>query len=268
VNPKLFAPDGRTVTIALDHALASGQVAPLDQPSELLSRILPHAPDGLILTYGMQKLVSAEYSGQRWLTADYYATSVLPGGSGENELQTRVWSVSAAKSVGATGFKVLLVFGRHDPQLHLRNVRYLAELVGEAKEAGLPVMVEPVLWGGHISPDQQNDAVMVSHAARIAFELGADVVKIPIPEPVRALEALAHALPIPIVLMGGPATDVGKLFGLLHQALDTGAAGVALGRNIWQQPDPGAMVAALKELVHHNRSPGEAIELLKTGGHA
>ncbi len=268
MKAKLFEPDGRTVIVALDHALASGQVAPLDQPAQLLARILAKAPDGLILTYGMQKLVPAEYSGQRWLTADYYATSVLPGGSGEIELQDQIWGVRGAKAVGATGFKALLVFGRQDSEIHLRNVRYLASLVTEANEAGLPVMIEPVLWGRQIAQAQQNHTQMVAHAARIAFELGADVVKVPIPDDIGSLESLARALPIPIVLMGGPATDPAKLFQMLREAMDAGAAGVALGRNIWQYPNPAAMVEALKELIHHNLSPRDALDLLNTGGQA
>lgn len=268
MDTKLFRSDGKTVIVALDHALASGQVVPLDQPVELLRNILPKAPDGLILTYGMQKLVPAKYAGQRWLTADYYATSVLPGGAGEIELQDRIWGVEGAKAVGATGFKALLVFGRQDAEIHLRNVRYLAKLVTEAKEANLPVMIEPVLWGSRIAPTQHNDTQMVIHAARIGFELGADVLKIPIPEDISSLESLSNALPVPIVLMGGPATDPGKLFQMLREAMDAGAAGVALGRNIWQHPQPGTMVEALRGIIHHNLSPADALDLLSSGGQA
>lgn len=268
MKSSLLGSDGRAVIVALDHALASGQVAPLDQPAQLLGHILPSQPDGLIVTYGMHKLVPETYSGQCWLTADYYATSVFPGKNGDLELQDLIWSVKAAQALGVAGLKILLVFGRQDPRVQLRNVGYVADLVGEAHQAKLPVMVEPVLWGSQIPIEQQSNPELVVHAARVAFELGADVVKVPIPDDPRALERLARALPIPIVLMGGPPTDPSKLFGMLREAMDAGAAGVALGRNIWQHADPAAMVRALKQMVHHGSPPKEALELLKIGGQA
>lgn len=268
MNSNLLGPDGKTVIVALDHALALGQVPPLDQPVALLERVIAGLPDGLILTYGMRRLVPESYPGQLWLTADYYATSVRPGQDGGLELQEGIWTAAAARHLGAAGLKSLLVFGREDPEVYLRNVRYVTALVAEAQALALPVMVESVLWGSQIPPGQQNDPELVVHAARLAFELGADLVKIPIPENLKALEALTRALPIPVVLMGGPATDPAGLFGMLRDAVDAGAAGVALGRNVWQHPDPTGMVAALRHLVHGNGGAREALELLKIGGQA
>ncbi|MDX2006093.1 MAG: hypothetical protein SFU83_12505 [Meiothermus sp.] len=130
---RLLADDGRAVVVALDHALASGQVPPLDHPKPLLDSLLEARPDGLILTHGMTKLVSPGAVGQRWLTADYYATSTLPGAGGEHEIQDQIWSAATARALGATGLKVLLVFGRHSPEVFLRNVRYVSSLIDEAR---------------------------------------------------------------------------------------------------------------------------------------
>lgn len=264
----LLGQDGRTVIVALDHALASGQVAPLDDPKAILDKLLPAQPDGLILSYGMLKLLSHNAPVQRWLTADYYATSTLPGGSADLELQDRIWNADIAKWAGASGLKVLLVFGRNRPEVHLRNIRNIAELVVEAAAVGLPVMVEPVLWGGAILEQDKNDPNLIAHAARIAFELGADVVKVPIPANLKALEALTRKLPVPVLLMGGSATDPARLFGLIQDAMDAGAAGVALGRNVWQYPNPVAMVKALQQLVHHGAKAEAALEILHSGGQA
>lgn len=261
-------PAERTVIVALDHALAAGQIPPLDQPQQLLGQLLASAPDGLIVTYGMNKLLPAHYPGQRWLTVDYYATSPLPGATGEFELQDRIWSASDAKAAGVTGLKALLVFGRHSPEVHMQNVRYVASLVAEARALRLPVMIEPVLWGAHIATEKQNNAEMVAHAARIAFELGADVIKMPIPDNPATLVTLTQSLPIPLVLMGGPATNPTQLFQLIQEAVQAGVAGVALGRNIWQYPQPAAMVLALKRLVHEGATAKEALEFLETGGQA
>jgi fructose-bisphosphate aldolase, class I len=268
VKNGLLGQDGRTVIVALDHALASGQVAPLDAPKAMLDKLLPAQPDGLILSYGMLKLLPPDPPMQRWLTADYYATSTLPGGNADLELQDRLWSADTAKWAGASGLKVLLVFGRNHPEVHLRNVRNIADLVVEAAAVGLPVMVEPVLWGSAISEQDKNDPSLIAHAARVAFELGADLVKVPIPHQPKTLETLTQKLPIPVLLMGGPATDPAHLFRLIREAMDAGAAGVALGRNVWQYPSPGAMVKALRHLVHDGFKPTDALEVLHLGGQA
>ncbi|MBF6593422.1 MAG: hypothetical protein IVW51_03105 [Thermaceae bacterium] len=265
MNTPLLGLDGKAVIVALDHALYSGQIPPLDQPGTLLNQLLKEHPDGLIVTRGIQQLIPLSYRGQRWLTVDYYGTSVLPGQSDTLELQAPLWSPKTARAFGATGLKTLLVFGRVNHEVYLQNVQYVAKLVSEAYDVGLPVMVEPVLWGSRIPQEQQGDDALVAHATRIAFELGADCIKIPIPNNPGILEALTRALPIPIVLMGGPITDPANLFSLIRSSLDAGAAGVALGRNVWHHPNPAAMVAALNELVHHNARSKHALEMLGAG---
>lgn len=259
----LFASDGRTVTVAMDHALGSGQVAPLDRPRPLLDQVLRGEPDGLILSEGMRRLLPASSTVPWLLTADYFASSVMPGGAGDEELQRFLWTAEDAKERGASGLKCLLVFGQRNAQSQAENVASVARLVSAAERVGLPVMVEATLWGQRVPADEQNAARSVENAARIAFELGADIIKIAIPDDVRALERLAEALPVPIVLMGGPHVDAADLFGRLRDAIDAGARGLALGRNVWGSEDPHGFVRALKLLVHDGASPEDALESLR-----
>jgi DhnA family fructose-bisphosphate aldolase class Ia len=124
-------------------------------------------------------------------------------------------------------------------------------------------MVEPVLWGQQIPPHLHNASEMVAHAARVAFELGADVLKLPIPEELHALENLCQTLPVPVLVMGGPLTDTTRLLHLIEGAMDAGAAGVALGRNVWQHPHPQQMIEVLKQIVHQGLRSKDALELLR-----
>jgi DhnA family fructose-bisphosphate aldolase class Ia len=198
------------------------------------------------------------------LTADYFASSVMPGVTGDEELHRYLWSVEDAVERGAVGLKCLLVFGQRDADRQAANVASVAKLVSESRRVGLSVMVEATLWGQRVPSDRQNAAVAVGHAARVAFELGADVIKIPIPDDIDALERLTEAIPVPIVLMGGPHVDARQLFRTLRDALDAGARGLALGRNVWASDDPTGFVQALKQIVHGAVSPADALEILRS----
>lgn len=256
-----FAADGRAVVVALDHALGSGQVAPLDQPAPLLERLVAGRPDGLILTAGMARLRGAD--APPWLmTADYFATSTRPGTAGDDEIHTMAYGASGARDRGAAGLKCLLVYGGLDPSHLGANVAAVARLIDEAHALDLPVMVEAVLWGRSVAASDQRDAVMVAHAARAAFELGADVIKIPLPDDLATVARLAEALPVPIVAMGGPAADAAGVFRHLEAAIAVGVRGVALGRNVWQSPDPAAYVRALHAIVHGGASADDALAVL------
>lgn len=259
----LFDADGRTVIVAMDHALGSGQIAPLDRPKAIVESVVKGGPDGLILTDGMRKFLPRSAPVPWLLTADYYATSVVPGESGREELHRFIWSAEHAKESGAAGLKCLLVFGQRDAQRQAANVVEVTKLLSEARGIGLPVMVEATLWGRRIPADHANAAAAVVHAARIAFELGADIIKIAIPDDMRVLERLTASLPVPIVLMGGPQVDAQKLLAALRDAIDAGARGLALGRNVWASKDPEGYVGALKRIVHDGMSARDAVEYLR-----
>jgi len=228
-----------------------------------VDEVVRGGPDGLIMTEGMRRLLRGDSSVPWLLTADYYATSVMPGAAGDEELHRVLWSEESARKHGASGLKCLLVFGQADAKAQARGVERVAALVSQAEHVGLPVMVEATLWGRRVPGGAQSETASVEHAARIAFELGADIIKIPIPDDLAALERLAERLPTPIVLMGGPQVDAASLFGRLRDAIDAGARGLALGRNVWSADRPGDMVRALKMIVHEGASAKDAVESLQ-----
>ncbi len=255
-----LADDGRTVIVALDHALAGGQVEGLTQPASVLKALRTARPDGLILPMGMGRAARDAAPDVPWLlTADVYATSTLPGRSGSDELHVTVWSPDDARRAGASGLKVLLVFGRGTPVGFERELIDVTRLVARSREVGLPVMVETVLWGPEIDDAERSHGQMVVDAARTGYELGADLLKIAIPDDLELLRELASGLPVPIVLMGGPAAEPGSIFRRIDEALEAGAAGVALGRNVWQHPTPADYVEALHRLVHGREAPDRCL---------
>ncbi len=251
----LLAADGRSVIVALDHALTAGHVAGLRRPASLLADLAAAGADAVIAAPGSARLARRVAPGLPvLLTVDYYGTTTTPGEPGALEQHALLYSAAHAQGLGASGLKCLWVHGRRDADAQLAALRATAGLLDEAHSLGLPVMVEAVLWGGDLAPAREHDGALVAHAARMAFELGADLIKVALPDVVAPLADVAAALPVPIVVMGGPVADPRGLFARIRTVLDAGVRGVALGRNVWAAPDPVAMVGALRALVHDGAS--------------
>lgn len=257
--------DQRTVIVAMDHALAMGQAAGLANPRRVLAQAGERArADGAILTPGAARLRNVVAPNLPWLlTADYYANSVDPGHPGSEELHGMLWTGAYAKRMGACGVKCLWVHGQSDSREHTASLESVARLIEDAHHHDLSVMVESVMWGPRLAATHQRDAQRVASAARMAYELGADIIKVAMPETIGPLAEVAALSPAPIVVMGGPVEQPETLFGRIRDALDGGVRGVALGRNIWGARHVGGMLNALNGMVHDDCTVAEAMERMQ-----
>jgi class I fructose-bisphosphate aldolase len=121
-------------------------------------------------------------------------------------------------------------------------------------------MIEPVLWGAHIPPDLKNDPDTIAHAARIALEMGADILKIPYTGDREHFRGLVERSRVPVVILGG--TDMSGTRQVLQTAGDSVAAGgrgVVYGRVVWQHRNMRGLLRALKEVVHAGAGVDEAM---------
>jgi DhnA family fructose-bisphosphate aldolase class Ia len=249
-----LAEDGHAVIVAMDHGLAGGVVNGLKVPLRTLDAVLRGKPDGVLVSPGL-----ARDAGERirlnGVSLDYYGTSTIPGTVGADEIHTVVTTPAMARDLGAAGLKAILVFGYERPDLYAANVRAIGTLVDQARQVGLPLMVEAVLWGNKIPEGRRDDVELIAHACRIAFELGADLIKTTLPA--RGLRSIADALPIPILILGGtPEHEPDAFVRRAEEAVRDGARGVVVGRAVWQAHDPAAVVADLRKVVHRAPSAG------------
>jgi putative autoinducer-2 (AI-2) aldolase len=131
----------------------------------------------------------------------------------------------------------------------------LSKLVDDGEKYGIPVMAVTAV-GKEL---EKRDARYLALASRIAAELGARVVKTYWCED---FEKVTRGCPVPVVMAGGPKVDTAlEVFDFVHDGMQKGAIGVNLGRNIWQNAFPVAMIKALRAIIHENASPKEAQEL-------
>lgn len=171
------------------------------------------------------------------------------------ELDDRlVASVSRAAAYGLTGVKHMTRIDLNDP-LTAGALELLGRVLEDAAAAGLDALVEPLSWrDGAVARD--TDSIVL--AAVVAHDMGAPVLKVPVPdaEPgpkrVREVERVVASVGAPVLFLGGPRGGTGRheLLEEVRDAMDGGAAGMALGRAIYQDPEPGATARAVAEMVH------------------
>jgi DhnA family fructose-bisphosphate aldolase class Ia len=172
------------------------------------------------------------------------------------ELDDRlVASVARAAAEGLTGVKHMVRVALDDaataPALEL-----LGQVLEAAAAAGLEALIEPLMWRDGAMARDVEDVVL---AAVIAHDMGAPLLKVPVPRAapgaarVDAVGRVVKSVGVPVLFLGGPRREAGDDEALLEEAADAmagGAAGLAIGRTVYQHPDPGAMAAALAAVVH------------------
>jgi putative autoinducer-2 (AI-2) aldolase len=240
---RLF-PDGKSVMLAVDHGYFLGPVSKLEQPARTIAPLLPYA-DALALTRGVLRTSVPPGKANVVLRVSGGA-SVLKGDLSDETLAT---SIEEAVRLHATALAMSVFIGA--PHEH-QSIANLAKLVDEGEARGIPVLGITAV-GKEL---EKRDARYLALACRITAEFGARMVKTYHCE---GFEKVVEACPVPLVVAGGPKLDTEMdVFQLAHGALQAGAVGVDMGRNIWQNEAPVAMIRAVRGIVHEGLSAKEA----------
>jgi class I fructose-bisphosphate aldolase len=245
---RIFGADGRALILPVDHGMMMGRIPGLEDPVAMVRRLLPLGCDGFLMSQGVMErtvdLFLHRSAPSRLMTLDTFWRSPGEAISGAG----LVSSVHVAARLGADCVKLLMVWNvsSRERQSTLERV---AQVVTQAADYDMPVMVEPVLLGEE--RDERTSAAE-GDAARVAMELGADIIKIGYPG-LALLTRWVEELGVPLVILGGPRSqEPAQVVALAQEALAAGAAGLVIGRNVWQR-DPqetSALVRSLREVVH------------------
>lgn len=243
---RVLPPERKTLIVPIDHGLGMGNLPGLERPRELLRALRQAGVDGTLMSAGLAKRIGAERGGMSLtLTLDFQLWSTQPGVQEAIQAEIPVSTVRRAKALEAQAVKLLFPWGL-PPQVIRENVTMISQVAEEADQAGFPLMLEP-LWMGPALRAEEHDQVIV-HGARIAMELGADILKIPAVG-AAALEQIL-AWEVPTVFLGGAKQDNPEaLYRRISEGLQMGARGVVIGRNVWQRPDMAEAIAAIRALM-------------------
>jgi putative autoinducer-2 (AI-2) aldolase len=249
--------DDRTVMLAADHGYFLGPTNRLEDPRSTLEPLLRYA-DAIMVTRGVLRNCVAATTDVPVVLRVSGGTSVVGSDLAHETITT---SIDDAVRLNASAVALSVFVGSKYEHETLAN---LGMLVDQGVAAGMPVLAVTAV-GKEL---EKRDARYLALCCRIVAELGAHVAKTYFCE---EFEQVVAGCPIPVVIAGGLklATELDVLQ-LAYRAVQAGAAGVDMGRNIWQSDDPVPMIRAVRAVVHENATAEHAHELfleLKQGGH-
>jgi putative autoinducer-2 (AI-2) aldolase len=243
---RIFRPaSGRTVMLAIDHGYFQGPTTGLERVDLSIVPLLPFA-DALMTTRGMVRSTIPPAAGVPIVLRASGGPSVLKDLSDE---QVAVSMEDAARLNAAAVAVQVFIGGEHETQ----SVRNMTRLVDAGQRYGIPVLAVTA-----VGRELTRDARYLRLATRICAELGAHFVKTYYCEP--DFDTVAAACPVPLVMAGGKKLAELDALTMAHNAISSGAAGVDMGRNIFQSDTPEAMIRAVGAVVHESMKPGDAYE--------
>ena len=243
---RIFNPEtGRTVMLAFDHGFIMGPTSGLERIDLTIIPLMEHA-DCLMCARGiLQTTVPANINKPICLRSDA-GTTIL------TELNDNVLiDIEDAIRLNVSAMAIMLAIG--DEDYEAVTVANLSEMADLGSRYGIPVMGVTA-----VGKDMVRDSRYFGLASRVCAENGANIVKTYYCE---GFENVVAACPVPIVIAGGKKLPEKEALELCYMAINDGAAGVDMGRNVFQSEDPVAMIKAVHAVVHQNFTADQGFEL-------
>ena len=246
---RIFRPEsGRTVMLAFDHGYFQGPTTGLERMDLTIVPLAPYA-DALMLTRGaLRSTIPATHTGGIVMRASG-GPSILKDLS--NERIALDMEDAARMNVHAVAVQVF-VGGEHETQ----SVENMTKLIDLGYRLGIPVLGVTA-----VGKELTRDARYLGLATRICAELGAQFVKTYYVD--EGFDRVTAGCPVPVVMAGGKKLAELDALTMAYRAIQDGAAGVDMGRNIFQSESPEAMIQAVARVVHEDARPEEAYELFQ-----
>jgi putative autoinducer-2 (AI-2) aldolase len=247
---RIFSPDtGHTVMLAIDHGYFQGPTTGLERIDLTVVPLMPYA-DALMLTRGILRTIVPPSLNKAIVMRASGGPSILKELSNE---QLAVDIEDALRMNVAAVTCQVFIGGEYETQ----TVHNMTRLVDMGMRYGMPVLAVTA-----VGKELTRDARYLRLACRICAELGAQFVKTYYcPEDFATVTA---SCPVPVVMAGGKKMPELDALRMAHNAVQEGAAGVDMGRNIFQAEDSEAMIQAVRKVVHENVKPEHAHEFYLT----
>lgn len=251
---------GRTIIVPMDHGLTAGPMTGLTDMRATVSKVAEGGADCVVMHKGAVAQ-SFRPSGASGSDSDIGLMIHLSGGTSlatDCNEKTLVASVEDAIRLGADAVSVHVNIGN---SAESRMLADLGQVATTADEWGMPVMA--MVYGRGPQITDEYDPKVVALSARVAMELGADLVKVAYTGDIKSFAGVVEGCGIPVVIAGGPKMNSTEDFlRMVHDCLEAGGAGLSVGRNIFQHGCVTELVRVLSGLTHHDLPLAEAIRMM------
>jgi DhnA family fructose-bisphosphate aldolase class Ia len=231
-----MAEDGRSLVVAFDHGMGGANHAGMARPGDTLDELIAAGADAVLVSPGLVQQYSAKL-------ARIGVVLNMDLCTGHEETAVR-----EAMMLGVEMGKFIFTPFSADVPDSLARTRHL---IAVAHSYGLPLMVEPIPVS--FEEKSAHTPENIGKAAKMACEAGADVVKMQYSGDPESFQRIMDTLYRPVVILGGPARNNPQgVLQDIRDAMDAGAIGITIGRNIWEAERPAHMVAALAAIIHQD----------------
>ncbi|MFC7136520.1 2-amino-3,7-dideoxy-D-threo-hept-6-ulosonate synthase [Halobaculum litoreum] len=245
--------DDRILMVPMDHGITLGAVKGLKDIEGTIDAVTRGGADAVLTQPGIAPRVHDNKHDAGYVVHLNASTVVGP----ESNDKRRTGSVKSAIRAGADAVSMHINVGSdYEPE----QMTFLSELCEEANEYGVPVLAMAYARGANLEGDDpEHDAEYLGHAVRLAEECGADLVKTAYSGDAESFQHVCESTRLPVIIAGGsPVSDLATLENV-RGAMDAGAAGVSMGRTIFQHDDPEAMTRAVSAVVHDDADAEDAL---------
>jgi len=247
---RIFDPhSGKTVMLAIDHGYFQGPTSGLERVDVTILPLLPYA-DTLMLTRGILRTIIPPTFGKGIVLRASGGPSILSDLSNE---QIAI-DIDEAIRLNVAAMAVQVFVGG---KMETQSVHNMTRLVDMGNRYGIPTLGVTA-----VGKDMGRDAKYMRLACRIIAELGVTYVKTYYTE--KDFDTVAASCPVPIVIAGGKKLPELDALTMAYNAIREGAAGVDMGRNIFQSESPIAMIKAVRKVVHEGEKPKAAYDFFTT----
>jgi predicted phospho-2-dehydro-3-deoxyheptonate aldolase len=249
---RIMQKDNRTVIVPMDHGVTIGPVQGITNMQNITNQLIKGKVDAILVHKGIAKRIDVDGAGL------IVMLSGMSNLSPKIDSKVQVCSVQEAIRIGADAVSVHVNVGAQDED---RMLRALGKVSGECETYGMPLLAMMYPRGPKIQ--SEHEVTVVAHAARIGAELGADIIKTNYTGDIDSFKTVIECCPAPVVIAGGPkCKSLEEILQTIHDSMKAGAAGLSIGRNVFQCEKPTQIARALHAIVHEGASVEQALKIL------
>ena len=251
---RLVKPDGAPLFIVpLDHTVTDGPFTDNHGYDTLLEALAANGADAIVVHKGrLRQIPDGVYA--KLSVIVHLSASTKYASQPNHKYQVGAVDDCLRRGADAISMHVNVGSASEDQQIAM-----LASVADACERYGVPLLAMLYARGDGIKGHPQVD--VLAHAASLAVDLGADIVKLPLGGAPREMQEVIRRCPIPLVAAGGSRTSDEEFSAFVANVMRSGARGIAAGRNIFMSADPGAKVREIRKVLHANQVAPGAIPL-------